>query len=447
MCPLRANWTLGQRVHESARCTRSQQGESSSRARRAKTEPCGVRIPINASTRSPLGHVFAKDPSRFVASRRTPTKGLWNVVDTAAQSGLIGEPALQRLQRSLRQRGLQGVWTGKSAQARGVGGEAKVCGVIEIPLGLGGVSGILECTVVQEDVPLLLPIRLLRELQAVVDLNSNQLVLQHHLQIPMNTLPSGHASVDVMDFGPNGWTLPSAARSAGRKEQDFKVYVACYPVMSGPSTSFNLQFGPLRNSNPKCHGAAESTSTTTSSGGDGRHGHGRTSTSTTTLAYHWQEGPGVHWPVRGKPNGRGSRVRLAHGWIRRWLIAAMLCGGTACPTTSHGELKRPTLGDIHSAHLQARAVCAGDQIGGNLPRLEEVRQACHGSLREVLTPHQLPGGRWECGSERSVVSKLPCTMEGGISGTQDGSQDRAMDESTSDVIDGTTWRISPNRPG
>lgn len=32
-------------------------------------------------------------------------------------------------------------------------------GMIDLPLGLGGVAGILECTVVQEDVPLLLPIR------------------------------------------------------------------------------------------------------------------------------------------------------------------------------------------------------------------------------------------------------------------------------------------------
>ena len=163
----------------------------------------------------------------------------------------------------------------------------------------------------------------------------------------------------------------------------------------------------------------------------------------------------LHWRIIGKKvlefigQFEASQMDKARecAWLTGGLIAAMLCGGTACPTTPHGELKRPTLGDIHSAHLQARAVCTGDQIGGNLPRLEEVRQACHGSLREVLTPHQLPGGRWECGSERSVVSKLPCTMEGGISGTQDGSQDRAMDESTSDVIDGTTWRISPNRPG
>lgn len=58
----------------------------------------------------------------------------------------------------------------------------------------------MHCTVVKEDVPLLLPIRLLRDLDAVIDLGRNQLKLKDTL-IPMNTLPSGHASVDVLDFG------------------------------------------------------------------------------------------------------------------------------------------------------------------------------------------------------------------------------------------------------
>lgn len=50
--------------------------------------------------------------------------------------------------------GLQVKKTNKKAQARGAGGEATVKGVVEIPLGLGGVNGILEATVVAEDIPL-----------------------------------------------------------------------------------------------------------------------------------------------------------------------------------------------------------------------------------------------------------------------------------------------------
>lgn len=52
--------------------------------------------------------------------------------------------------------------TDRKGQARGVGGEATVKGVVELPIGIAGVNGILEATVVTEDVPLLLPVKLLR---------------------------------------------------------------------------------------------------------------------------------------------------------------------------------------------------------------------------------------------------------------------------------------------
>eukprot|EP00435_Cladocopium_sp_Y103_P049714 s859_g15.t1 len=88
------------------------------------------------------------------------THGAFGLVDTAAQSGLIGMGALHRLNESLREHGLKVRWTNKVGNARGVGGEAKCQGVVEIPMGVGGVCGVLEATVVQEDVPLLLPVRM-----------------------------------------------------------------------------------------------------------------------------------------------------------------------------------------------------------------------------------------------------------------------------------------------
>ena len=52
------------------------------------------------------------------------------VVDTAAQSGLIGEETLKRLQNNLKCHGLKVVWKNKQAQARGVDGQAQVVGVV-----------------------------------------------------------------------------------------------------------------------------------------------------------------------------------------------------------------------------------------------------------------------------------------------------------------------------
>ena len=56
-------------------------------------------------------------------------------------------------------------------------------------------NGLLEVTVVQDNVPLLLPIKLLRQLKAIVDLDQNILHLKAYgVQIGMREMPSGHMS-------------------------------------------------------------------------------------------------------------------------------------------------------------------------------------------------------------------------------------------------------------
>lgn len=87
------------------------------------------------------------------------TRSEHGVVDTAAQGGLIGRESLQRLEGALSRHGLKVLRTEKEAQARGIGGKAHVCGVVEIPLGIAGINDLLECTVVEEEVPLLLSVK------------------------------------------------------------------------------------------------------------------------------------------------------------------------------------------------------------------------------------------------------------------------------------------------
>ena len=145
------------------------------------------------------------------------------LVDTAGQDGLIGKPSLLRRCSALRHHGLACKWLNKTAAARGIGGTATTVGVAELPLGLAGVSGILECTVISEDVPLLLPISLMRSLGAEISLPKNTLHLTYVGALcNMNTLHSGHAAVSVLEFGPNGWTLPSQCKGT-RVASDFRA--------------------------------------------------------------------------------------------------------------------------------------------------------------------------------------------------------------------------------
>ena len=145
------------------------------------------------------------------------------LVDTAAQEGLIGRTALLRLLSVLRPHNLRAHWLNKEATARGIGGCARTIGVCELPVGIAGVAGVLETTVVADDVPLLLPVSLLKALGAIVNLPESKLQLTAvQAETPMSTMASGHLAVSVLDFGPQGWSLPSACQGI-RQDQDFRL--------------------------------------------------------------------------------------------------------------------------------------------------------------------------------------------------------------------------------
>ena len=140
------------------------------------------------------------------------TKGHQGIVDTAAEGGLIGSVALERLQNELKIHGLKCKWTPKVTTAKGVGGSAKVLGVVLIPLGIGKVNGILEASVVSGDVPLLLPIKMLKVLGAVIDLPKQRMHLcGPQVEVDLHELPSGHIAVDVVNFADGQFEVPGEA--------------------------------------------------------------------------------------------------------------------------------------------------------------------------------------------------------------------------------------------
>ncbi len=147
------------------------------------------------------------------------------VVDTAAQDGLIGTSALERLKEQLEWHGLQIAWTGRQAKAHGIGGQAKVIGIAAIPLGIAGTSGVLEATVVEGEIPLLLPIKMLRHLRAVIDLSSGCVQFHElHKTVPLFILPSGHIAIEVCQFGPEGFSLQSHVDEQGMPhENEFRL--------------------------------------------------------------------------------------------------------------------------------------------------------------------------------------------------------------------------------
>ena len=145
------------------------------------------------------------------------------VVDTAAQGGLIGKRALENLQGELKRHGLKVNPLQKTGKARGIGGQASVCGMAEVPLGIAGINGVLEVTVVEESVPLLIPISLLTALESIIDLHDMKIEFPRlEAEAPLHRLPTGHVAVDVCDFHQGKWKLPREALQHGRVEEMYR---------------------------------------------------------------------------------------------------------------------------------------------------------------------------------------------------------------------------------
>ena len=80
-----------------------------------------------------------------------------------------------------------------------------------MPSGLGGVNVIVKYTMVDSPgVTPLTPVSLLKQVGAVIDLNSNTMDLKKsETTTTLRTLPSGHVAHKLTEFAPGGWNAPT----------------------------------------------------------------------------------------------------------------------------------------------------------------------------------------------------------------------------------------------
>ena len=197
------------------------------------------------------------------------------VVDTAAEGGLIGSFALKRLQHELNQLGLCCRWTPKTSAAKGVGGQAQVVGVILIPLGLGGINGVLETTVVEGDVPLLLPIRLLKTLDAIINIPEHHVFFgKHAVTVPMRELSSGHMVIRVTEFAQAGFQVPEELQSqydfrCGMEERETNAVMLAQQRLRPGTTSPRSVLSPCASLRPDGRAGESNSKCGKTQGGDG----------------------------------------------------------------------------------------------------------------------------------------------------------------------------------
>ena len=287
------------------------------------------------------------------------TKPVEGVVDTAAEGGLIGSVPLVALQSELHARGLQIRWTPKRSQAKGVGGNAQVLGVALIPIGLGGINGVLETTVIEGDVPFLLPIRMLRALESLIDLKRCTLTLQAHGRvIDLNVLHSGHITVNIFSFANGQFITPEEVDAS----MSFELQPQCFMSAMSSQGERNSQFAhepspapfPLRH-----HGGhppdGKRLSGKASNGGSYTDGHRSSCCEPkgSTPELEGRVGQDCHHPgARRPPRGYG-RVVFGVGAI----AAGIQVGGQHRGLLCRGD---PARGSIEAAEVEDRPYSLGE---------------------------------------------------------------------------------------
>ena len=93
------------------------------------------------------------------------------LVDTGAQRGVVGKEQYDRIVTFLAKSGLKPrIVPTEAGVAQGVGGESKFLLTCEIPTAVAGNCGFLKVSVLQEPLPLLLPVSFSKNLGMVLDM-------------------------------------------------------------------------------------------------------------------------------------------------------------------------------------------------------------------------------------------------------------------------------------
>ena len=98
----------------------------------------------------------------------------------------------------------------------------KPIGVMYVPVGLAGCNGVIRFTVVEQDVLPLLPVGIMRTLQASLDLTDDGdkvIFRQFGGESSLRTLQSGHTVIRADQFDPDGWQLPGISELCQNNDQ------------------------------------------------------------------------------------------------------------------------------------------------------------------------------------------------------------------------------------
>ena len=179
-------------------------------------------IPGEADPTDPLEPVLDHGPlvrriSIFAGVRCQDFQAL---VDTAAEDAVCGREAPARKEASLQNWNLRPrvVKSARHLPCAGIGGEAEICKVVDVPTNVAGVNGIIRFTIIQDSeafqTPPLLPVSYLEAVRAIVNFDTGRYHLPDGRSDYMVRLPTGHRAINILNFDTCAWQLPDNLRTS-----------------------------------------------------------------------------------------------------------------------------------------------------------------------------------------------------------------------------------------
>ena len=226
---------------------------------------------------------------------------------------------------------------------------------------------------VSDEVPLLLPITLLKSLGAVINLSEGTMFMtQFQRVVPLHSLPTGHIAKSILEFDVEGWSLPEEAQRQGVSPGRFSITSgpsSCLAAaMSTKTTAISSPFNQLR-----VYGSFETL------GEDEAGGGGRGPDISGGANGGWSSGRETLGPIDGAGArcDQGPRVAaragsrsgrsLAGKWITLWI-----CASTAmvpCRRPEEGVAERG--GDSSGGAVRPRAQkVRGDRMRNNIIKIQ-----------------------------------------------------------------------------
>ncbi|CAJ1392757.1 unnamed protein product [Effrenium voratum] len=151
------------------------------------------------------------------------------LVDTAAEDAVCGSEAFARMEASLQNWNLRPrvVKSARHLPCAGIGGEAEICKVVDVPTNVAGVNGIIRFTIIQDSeafqTPPLLPVSYLEAVRAIVNFDTGRYHLPDGRSDYMVRLPTGHRAINILNFNTCAWQLPDNLRDKDNRVERIAV--------------------------------------------------------------------------------------------------------------------------------------------------------------------------------------------------------------------------------